>query len=485
MSRAAIEGLVPEAVWERFYQISRIPRESGKEEGIRDWILGFARERDIESYVDGAGNVILKTGAAPGYEGLPRVILQGHLDMVCEKNRGTEHDFSKDPIVLQRRGDWLSADGTTLGADNGIALALILALFADDSLPHGPLEALLTVDEETGLKGALECDPLALDGRILINLDSEEEDILYIGCAGGANTEGELPVKWKAAPSGWSSRGLSITGLAGGHSGNDIHKNRGNALLMGAAILTALRLHGAKLASLSGGGKHNVIPRECFADFLLPPGKEAEAEGLVKKLSEGFLAEWQDIEPDLSIQFTEVQEAPQEVLTDDSFQRVGDLLFAMPHGVAGMSRKLKDLVETSTNLAQARLEKDRLYLLTSQRSSSDFLRDNLCEKVMACVRAAGGAAWVNSLYPGWDPNPASPLLAVSRRAFRDVMGKEPLVKAIHAGLECGVIGKKIPGLDMISFGPDIEMAHTPEERLKISSVGRIWNLLLAVLSALK
>jgi dipeptidase D len=328
-------------------------------------------------------------------------------------------------------------------------------------------------------------DPSRLEGRILINLDSEEEDTLYIGCAGGVNTEGILPVQWEASPRDWKAYTLSITGLTGGHSGGDIHKNLGNALLMGAALITELRLLGARLAGFSGGGKHNAIPRECFAELLVAPGQTAEAEKLMAAGAAGFIAEWSDIEPGLKIEFTPAESVPQEVLTADSFQKAGDLLFSMPHGVIGMSRKIENLVETSTNMAQADLNGERLHILTSQRSSSNFLRDNAGAKVLACIRAAGGEAWHNRLYPGWNPNPSSPLLGIAKKAFRSVMNHDPHIKAIHAGLECGVIGAKIPGIDMISFGPDLEMVHTPQERMRISSVEKIWNLLLEVLVNLK
>ena len=485
MSRSAIEGLKPAAVWEQFYQLSRIPRESGNEEGVRNYILGFVKELGLESWTDKVGNVVIKKPATPGYEAFPVAILQGHMDMVCEKNRGTDHDFSRDPIKLINQGEWMAADGTTLGADNGIALAMALALVSDDSLSHGPLELLFTVDEETGLNGAMGFDPSRLEGRILINLDSEEEDTLYIGCAGGVNTEGTLPVQWEPSPRDWKPYTLSITGLTGGHSGGDIHKNLGNALLMGAALITELRLLGARLTGFSGGGKHNAIPRECFAELLVAPDQAKEAEKLVAAGAAGFIAEWSDIEPGLKIEFSVADTVPQEVLTDDSFQKVGDLLFSMPHGVIGMSRKIENLVETSTNMAQADLNGERLHILTSQRSSSNFLRDNAGAKVLACIRAAGGEAWHNSLYPGWNPNPSSPLLGIARTAFQSVMGHAPHIKAIHAGLECGVIGAKIPGIDMISFGPDLEMVHTPQERMRISSVEKIWNLLLEVLVNLK
>lgn len=484
MSKAAIEGLKPAAVWEQFYEISQIPRESGNEEGVRNYVLKFAKENEIESRVDSAGNVVLKKGAAPGYDHLPVAILQGHLDMVCEKNRGTDHDFAKDPINIKRDADWVFADGTTLGADNGIALAMAMAVMADNSIVHGPLEVLFTVDEETGLNGAMGFDSELLDGKILINLDSEEEDALYIGCAGGVNTKGKLPVKWETVPSGWTSYSFGVLGLTGGHSGGDIHKNLGNALQMAAAVVTGLRQLGAKLATFNGGGKHNAIPRETFADLLIPPGMESKAEALVKVAAEGFKAEWSDIEPGLTFEFAK-GESFKEVLKDESFQTIMDLLFAMPHGVIGMSRKMESLVETSTNMAAAELKKDGFYLLTSQRSSSNFLRDNAAEKVMACIRAAGGEPTQTSLYPGWNPDPSSPLLAVSKKAYKNAMGKEAHIKAIHAGLECGVIGAKIPGIDMISFGPDLEMVHTPQERMRISSVAKIWTLFREILANLK
>ncbi|MBI9102389.1 MAG: aminoacyl-histidine dipeptidase [Spirochaetales bacterium] len=484
MSKEAIKGLEPTAVWEQFYQINQIPRESGNEAALREYILSWAKKLGISARTDKIGNVILRKPATPGFENLPTVILQGHLDMVCEKNRGTVHDFAVDPIKLVRDGDWIHAGGTTLGADNGIAVAMAMVIFEDHAIEHGPLEALFTIDEETGLVGAMNLEASLLEGKILINLDTEEEDTLCIGCAGGVNTEGELPVKREAVPAGYEAYQLVVNGLQGGHSGTEIHRGLGSALLMAMRILKYIgAATDTRLAALEGGGKHNAIPRECFVDLLIPAVDLEKVKAIVEENRLGFTTDYADIEPDLSITLNKMDTAPDSVIDRDSFIRLVDMVYAMPHGVIEMSRVMDDLVESSTNLAAVDLREDHLYVLTSQRASSNFLRDDIRDRIMSCFTAAGGTASQNNIYPGWKPNLNSPILETAREAYVRVMGKDPRIEAIHAGLECGVIGDKIPGIDMISLGPDIRMAHTPEEKMSISSLERIWKLVLEMLKA--
>ncbi len=483
MYRDAIKGLEPVEVWELFYRISQIPRESGNEEGVRNYILEFANDNGVEAETDGVGNVILRKPATPGYEKRPVVILQGHLDMVCEKNRGTDHDFKKDPIRLVRNGDWISADGTTLGADNGIAIAMAMAAMVGD-FPHGPLEALFTVDEETGLVGAMELDTSKLSGKIMLNIDSEEEEILFIGCAGGVNTEGALPVSREGTPPGLKAFQLSVTGLQGGHSGSEIHVGLGNALLISMRILRKLmEAIDIRLAGVEGGGKHNAIPRECFAEFVIAPDDLPAARKIVEENAAGFINDFSDLEPALKIELNDSDSLPESVLDSTSGRKVVDLVYSMPHGVIAMSREMEGLVETSTNLAAIKLMEDHLYVLTSQRATSNFMRDDIRDRTMACFTSAGGTSSWNNIYPGWKPDLSSSILKISKAAYERTFMRKPEIKAIHAGLECGVIGDKIPGIDMISFGSDIRMAHTPEEKMSASSLERIWNFFKEVLKS--
>lgn len=479
----AIQGLKPTALWKHFYQISQVPRDSGDEGKIRDFICQFAEERNIEFLVDGVGNVILKKPASPGYEDHPGVILQGHMDMVCEKVMDSTHDFSKDPLKLINKDGWIEAEGTTLGADNGIALAMAMTVMEDDSLIHGPMEALFTVDEEVGFTGAYGVEPEMLNGRILINLDSEDERSLVIGCAGGVITKGTLSVEYEPAPEGWSPMSLYVSGLQSGHSGGDIQKGLGNALQIAAAVLIELSRLGVKMSAFQGGTKDNVIPRECYGGLLIPPGKETAAGNVVEQFQENFRRELRDIEPELSIKLTKAQQANQ-VLSDKSFQKSIDLLLSIPHGVVGMSRRIPGLVETSTNMASAHLSEDKFHLVSNQRSSSDFLKDNIGEKTIACIRVAGGEAIQEFSYAGWTPNMESLLLAKVREIYKRVMGQDAEIEAIHGGLECGVLGEKLHGLDMISLGPNVERVHTPDERLNIESMKKVWYLLLEILTDL-
>jgi len=484
MAENVLAGLKPEGLWRHFDEISRLPRCSKNEERVREHIVIFAKERGLECQVDPAGNVVVRKPAHPLHRNGPMVVVQGHLDMVCEKNQETAHDFAKEAIALARDGEWLHARGTTLGADNGIAVAAALALLSDDSIEHPPLEALFTVDEESGLIGASKLDPELIRGRILLNLDSEEEGIFYVGCAGGQNTEGWFPVQRESAGSGVAAT-IAVKGLRGGHSGSEIHEGRGNAVALGARLLwRAAAKVPFRLYELSGGGLHNAIPREFFAKALVPADRVSLLAQMAGELERHFKLELGDIEPALSLSVAVNGEKPQRVLTAASTQRVLDTLYAMPHGVVAMSRKIPGLVETSTNLAAVHLEGEEVHLLTSQRSTYASSRDDLADRVTAVVRSAGGRTVYSGVYPSWPPDPDSSLVRTCREVYRRQAGREPQVKAIHAGLECGVIGEKYPGIKMISFGPDIRGAHTPEERVNVPSTERFFNFLIEVLRSL-
>jgi dipeptidase D len=488
MSKNPLAGKKPEAVWRYFKEISDIPRCSGSEGPVIEYVKQFAEAHKLTWKCDKVGNIIVKKGASPGKEGHPGVVLQGHLDMVCEKNRGTDHDFSCDPIKLVVDGDWLKADGTTLGADNGIAIAMALAALESNELNHGPMEALFTIDEESGLTGAMELDPSIIDGRILLNIDSEELGAFYIGCAGGVHTEGFIPVETEEIPQSSAVLSLSVTGFRGGHSGAEIHLGLGNAIVTTGRLLWELaqemELH---LISIEGGGKHNAIPRECLTHLTVPAEKKKEALMLAENLAARVKEEMGDIEPDFSLSCSE-SGREEERFSLESTNRIIRLLRTMPHGVVAMSRVIEGLVETSTNFAAIETKKGccstTVQLLTSQRSSIMSARDDIAAMVNAAITAAGGQARHFSHYPAWTPDPGSRLLATCKEVYRDLTGEEPRHAAIHAGLECGVIGDKIDGMEMVSFGPELEAVHTPEERLNIPSVEKVWAFLEKLLERL-
>ena len=483
----AIAFLQPEAVWREFAAISAIPRCSKHEERIRAYVLARAEALGREARVDEVGNVVVYRPGTGAGAGRAPVVLQGHLDMVCEKNMDTVHDFSRDAIRLVRDGEWLTADGTTLGADNGIAVAMMLALVAlgdDEALP--PLECLFTIDEETGLTGALNLDPALITGRRMINLDSEEEGFFCIGCAGGRNTTGRIPLVWEAvgAEADCGLR-VRVTGLRGGHSGADIHLEHANGVVLGARLVECIarEVPSVRLAAITGGDKHNAIPRECEVRMALPSGDAERVRGVVAACEETFRDEYGSREPRLAVGVTE-DAVPERVISLEGARRVVDLLLAVPHGVLGMSHEVEGLVETSTNLASVALHEGTLTVLTSQRSSRRSLIDYAGERLAALFRLAGGTVDAGDGYPAWTPAPQSPLVETAVAVYRRVTGADPEVGAFHAGLECGVIGSKVDGMDMLSFGPDMEGVHTPDERLHIASAERTWTFLLELLRAL-
>ncbi len=485
----AIEGMEPRSVWKHFAEIAAIPRCSRHEEKVRAFVESFADEHGLEHETDSGGNVVIRKPAHPTMAGAPGVVLQGHLDMVCEKNQGVGHDFSADPITLVRDGEWIRARDTTLGADNGIAVAMGLALLADPDAVHGPLEVLFTVDEEDGLIGAANLDGGLVKGRRLINLDSEDEGIFYIGCAGGQNTEGWIPVQSEptggALPSGIAAE-VSVTGLRGGHSGSDIHEGRGNAIVLAVRFLwNAARAMNLRLYKADGGGMHNAIPREMFSGVVVGVDDYEKLEKLAGVYQEYFKEELGDIEPGLSLSVKRAEKQPERVLSGESTDRLLSALYAIPHGVTAMSRSIEGLVDTSTNLAAIHLDENEAHILTSQRSTFSSARDDLADRIRSIVEHAGGRVQYTGVYPSWIPETNSPLVRLAEEVFERQHGKKPQVTAIHAGLECGVIGEKFPGTTMISFGPDIEGAHTPEERVHHESTTRVWNFLIEVLKELR
>ena len=477
---SAIEGLKPELLWKYFAEISKIPRGSKNEAAISKHVLATAKKLGLEARADKSGNVVARKPASAGREKVRTVVLQGHLDMVCEKNKDTEHDFLKDPIELVRKGNVLMANGTTLGADNGVAVATNLALMEDRSLEHGPLEFLFTVDEETGLTGANNLGQDFLTGRTLMNLDSEEEGALYVGCSGGRNTVAKWPVTTDAAPASAIAAELKVTGLRGGHSGLEIDKNRGNSIKILTRVLISLSGLGARMASIEGGNKHNAIPREAESLVYLTKKTWDDAVALVSQLEQTMRAELGQADPGLKLTLTQVKK--RRPLFKKALQsKLLHALAALPHGVIKMSSDIPGLVETSTNVATIKTAPKTIELVTSQRSSVASEIDDICLTVGAVLILGGAQVKHSDGYPGWKPNLDSEILKVAKSTYQSLYGKEPEVKAIHAGLECGIIGEKYPGMDMVSFGPTLEAVHSPDEKIYIDTVGKYWDFLLGIL----
>ncbi len=479
-----LQNLTPHSIWRFFDEITRVPRPSGREEKIIDYLLRFARERGLESRKDAAGNVVIVKPASPGRAGSPTVVLQSHMDMVCEKNAGIEFDFFTDPIRTYVENGWVRARGTTLGADCGIGMAAALAALDSGELVHGPIEALFTVDEERGLTGANELVDDMITGRLLINLDSEEEGEITIGCAGGIDTTAVFRFEAEPVPEKMKMYRASLSGLAGGHSGEDIGRGLANAnKLLGRFLLYGAENYGLRISSIDGGNLRNAIPREAWCVFGLPEGRAGEMVGYAEEFREMIQGEL--VEADARFDFR-IGEAPAGQLMDaDSQKRLLLALNGVFNGVFSMSRSIPELVEASSNLASVKgVGGNRIAVATSQRSSSESMKQVVMKSVESVFALAGAEVRHSDGYPGWEPRPSSPLLATVRGVYASEFGKEPKVKAIHAGLECGLFLRKFPELDMVSIGPTVTGAHSPDEGLEVSSVGKFWTLLTAVLGKL-
>ena len=477
-----VSDLEPKPLWGHFDEILTIPRGSGEEAKMRAFVLGVAERLGLEHRVDATGNVVVKKPGSAGKETAPATILQAHLDMVNEKNSDVDFDFATDAIRPVRKGEYLTADGTTLGSDNGIGVAAMLALMEASDVVHGPLEFLFTIDEETGLTGAMGLDPTLLSAKQLINLDSEEEGTLTVGCAGGADTDLTLTLDTIPAPANATAHTVKLFGLNGGHSGVDIHLQRGNAVQLLARMLHAAGQPGF-IAAIEGGNKHNAIPREARATVVIPDGAAGDFFARLAALFENVKAEFAVPEPGIAMSVDEVA-VPDTVWSADASARILQLLVALPHGVMVMSNDIPGLVETSTNLAAVKSDGGTLKVLMSSRSSVASGLDWIRSRIAAVAALAGAAVNQHDGYPGWKPDLDSKLLAVVRSVHERVLGSEPLVAAMHAGLECGLIGEMIPGMDMISIGPQIEFPHSPNERVKVDTVGRFYDLLTETLKQL-
>ncbi|MGE5354584.1 MAG: aminoacyl-histidine dipeptidase [Acidobacteriota bacterium] len=474
-------SLKPELLWNHFEEICMRPHPSRKEEKLAEYIVTVGKRNNLETFRDEFGNVLVRKPATPGKENLKTTVLQGHLDMVPEKNNDVKHDFEKDPIEPYIDGEWVRAKGTTLGSDNGIGVAAALAVMESKDLEHGPLEFLFTLDEETGLNGASSLKPGWLKATVLLNLDSEEDGALYIGCAGGKNTFAKFTFSTENVPSDSAAYSINVTGLKGGHSGLDIAEGRGNAVKIITRLLWNLsNKFDARLSLINSGSKHNAIPREGFATITVPESKTSEMEKFVKEFNNTVKKELATNEPGLTVSASRT-DLPKGVMDKKTQSNLLNALYAAPHGVITMSPDIKGLVETSTNLAIVATEDSTVSITTSQRSSVESEKDDAADMVGSVFSLAGAEVNHGDGYPGWKPNVKSPILNVLKSSYERLYKGEPEVKAIHAGLECGIINERYPDMDMISFGPTIVGAHSPDERVKIDTVEKFWNLLKEVL----
>ena len=481
--------LEPKLLWQHFDGIRQIPRPSKHEEKITEHVENWASEQGYEVQKDEAGSMVIKVAATEGHENADTVVLQGHLDMVCEKNSDVEHDFMTQGIEIEVDGDWVRAMGTTLGADNGIGLAAAMALADDPAVVHGPLEILATVDEETGLTGAKMLDASMLSGRILLNLDTEEDGAVYMGCAGGADTDAFLQTSRRRGLLGSVPVKLVVRGLRGGHSGLNIIENRGNAIKLATRVLQAALYAdiNVDLVSIDGGSKHNAIPRECFAVCRVDKGAIEDLRATAESCATDFREEFSATDPDLEVVVEEMDDddGTRQVLNVHARDRLLRLLDGLPHGVLTMSREVPGLVETSTNLAVVETQENGLKFVASHRSSVMPALFALRRSVTSNFRQAGAKVSYDEHYPGWKPNPDSAILKRTADVYERLFGEQPEIKAIHAGLECGLLLEKVPGMDAVSIGPQIENAHSPEECVQISSVAKFYKHVAALLDDLE
>lgn len=471
----------PKDVMKYFEDISQIPRASGKEQAISDYLKAFGESLNLKTIQDSANNIIIKKPGTKGYENAPTVIIQGHMDMVCEKNQGTVHDFDKDPIKLRVIDGMVYATDTTLGADNGIAVAYAMALLASDTIPHPPLEVLITTDEETGMSGAMAVSPENLSGKILINIDNEVEGQILISCAGGVRTKAKVNIQREPYTLG-SALKIQIRGLKGGHSGIEIHKERGNSNKIISRILKdLLDKYDIRLVSLSGGSKDNAIPREADATVLINRDNINEAKELINKWQDILLNELQFADKDIKVCCEEEKDLPKEAFTKESTEKVINLLFLYPNGVNTKSMAIEDLVESSCNVGVVKTIDDKVLIESAVRSSIKSLKENIVERTKALAKAFDVEVEANASYPEWQLVKDSKIRDKAKEVHLNMFGKEPEIVAIHAGVECGILNEKLGNLDMISIGPNLIDIHTPNEHMSIESVKNTWEFLKEIL----
>ncbi len=476
-----IENLNPKLLWKSFYDLTRIPRPSKKEAEVIKFVKDFGIRLGLETIEDEVGNIIIKKPATPGMENRKGIIFQGHLDMVPQANSDSNHNFETDPIEAYIDGDWVTAKGTTLGADNGIGVAAARAVFESTDLEHGPVEALFTVDEEAGMGGAFGIKAGLLDGDILLNLDSEDEGELYVGCAGGTNGNVTFEYISESVPEGYNAFSISVKGLKGGHSGIDIPLERANSnKILFRFLYETLKKRTLRIAAIDGGSLRNAIPRESFATILVDSN---EAEALMAELvdyTKVVQAEFASADPGLDISM-EAAETPDSVMDQPTSENLIKAIYACPNGVIRMSTDMEGLVETSSNLAIVKADGKKVTILCLLRSSVDTAREDLKNRFECVFGLAGADVSFDGEYPGWKPNMNSPILKASQDVYQNLYGKIPEIKAIHAGLECGLLGGVYPHWDMLSFGPTIRFPHSPDEKVNIETVQLFWDFLVELL----
>ncbi|MGM0596738.1 MAG: aminoacyl-histidine dipeptidase [Myxococcota bacterium] len=484
----AIEGLKPQSMWKYFAEMSRIPRCSKNEEKIISWLMELGRKNGIETKKDKIGNILIKIPASKGYEDAPTVVLQGHMDMVCEKNNDTKHCFKTDSIELMRETsegeEWITANGTTLGADNGIGLAAGLALL-DEDLIHGPIEVLATVDEETGMTGAFNLESDFVEGRLMLNLDSEEDGAVYVGCAGGAESEFYFDLEKTDCPSNCKGLNIKVKGLRGGHSGLNVHENRANALRILSRLLKKIEKKDFTfhIYDFNGGTAHNAIPRESAAKIAVPANKLNEVKTMLQDTFNTIKVEYDKRDVNMALEIKETS-LPAQVWSRKLSANLIDLVLTLPNGVLTMSQDLPDLVESSTTIAIVETRETDIKITVSSRSSVQPVIKEIQETNEIIGKRCGAKVELSEGYPGWQPDMDSPLLEAVTTVFKETFNKDPEIKAIHAGLETGVIGEKYPGIKMISFGPEIHGAHSPDEKVSIKATEKFWALLSGTLEYL-
>ena len=481
-----MKNLEPKGLWESFYSLTQIPRPSGKRKEIADFLVNYGKSLGLETLQDEIGNVLIRKPASPGYENHPGIILQGHMDMVPQKNSDKQFDFEKDAIqaYIEKNGEWVTADGTTLGADNGIGVATAMAVLADKNAVHPPLEAFFTIDEETGMYGANDLKSGWLKGKYLLNLDSETEGELYVGCAGGIDAEATFRYEPVETEEGDIALRVELKGCKGGHSGCDIHLQRANAIkLLFRFLKDAVANFEARLAWVEGGNMRNAIPREAAAVITIPEESYQDLQDLVDRYEDLWLREYDGVEPDLTFKATEV-ECPKTEMPEDVQDFLIHAVILCPHGVYRFIPEMPDIVETSNNLAIIETKDNTVRVICLTRSNVESRKEELASVIQSAFALAGAEVKFSGAYPGWQPNFKSGLLKTMKETYVREFGNEPRIVTIHAGLECGIIGAKYDGMEMISFGPTIEHPHSPDERVNIATVQKFYRYVQAALKAL-
>ncbi len=482
-----ILNLKPTRVFYYFNEICKIPHPSKKEEKIVAWLMQMGEKLGLPTKKDAVGNVLISKPASKGKENVTPVIFQSHVDMVCEKNNDTDFNFDTDAIQPYVDGEWLKAKGTTLGADDGIGVAIQLAILEDKTLEHGPIECLFTIDEETGLTGAFNLQPGFMEGKMLLNLDSEDEGEFFIGCAGGKDTVAKIEMEWEEEiPQGYMAYNIYIKGLLGGHSGDDINKGRGNAVkLINRILWNSYQVFDLFIANVDAGNLRNAIAREGSAHVIIPKNFKEDFEAYLTEMDAIFKAEYRITDPEVSLTF-ETADMPKKVISEFLQVDLMNALYTCPHGVLAMAQDIENFVETSTNLASVKMDENTITITTSQRSSVESKKQDIVDMVASSFFTAGiSDVTSGDGYPGWTPNPNSEVLRVLSQAYVNLFNKQPEVKAIHAGLECGLFSEKYPGLDMVSYGPTLRGVHSPDEKLQIETVQQTWDLTVEFLKILK